>query len=273
MKKLINLLFIFVCLSACVENKTEKKQSSRDNVVNVYNKVHLVKIDTVLLSLYSKMSITDRYLLIKDSHSCDKVIHIFDKNDFKYIKSIGHQGPGPDEITVLGDIVFDKFKNKIYVNDAGKMNMYSFDLDSAIVYTNYVPIVKMKMNKLAFPSDCIIVNDTLSFGMMIMPTGNSGFHEEVARINFAKDKIVYFKYTQLDIIEKRMCFAISGKDGLCAECYYHNDLMTITDLYGNLKYNIYGPRWENENNRHNFYQFYCGVVFCKDKIIAGYSEK
>ena len=48
--------------------------------------------------------------------------------------------------------------------------------------------------------------------------------------------------------------------------------MTITDLYGNLKYNIYGPSWKNENNRHNFYQFYCGVVFYKDNIIAGYSE-
>ena len=272
MKKLINLLFIFVCLSACIENKTEKKQSSRDNVVNVYNKVHLVKIDTVLLSLYSKMSITDRYLLIKDSHSCDKVIHIFDKNDFKYIKSIGQQGPGPEEITYAGNVTFDKKRNKIYVNDDDKMKIYSFDLDSAIIYPNYVPIVTMKLKKVAHSWKYIIINDTLSIGMVITSSGNSQFNEELARINFSKDKIVYFKYTQPDIIKKRICFAISEKDGLCAECYYYNDLMTITDLYGNLKYNIYGPSWKNENNRHNFYQFYHGVVFYKDKIIAGYAE-
>ena len=52
------------------------------------------------------------------------------------------------------------------------------------------------------------------------------------------------------------------------ECYTGYDLMVITDIMGNLKYNIYGPEWkENPTATH----YYSKVVLAKDKIIASYS--
>lgn len=37
-------------------------------------------------------------------------------------------------------------------------------------------------------------------------------------------------------------------------CYYYCDLLTICDLAGNLKYNIYGPGWlKNKDNQKNYY--------------------
>ena len=272
MKNIMILLIIVQCLSACTSKKTEKKQYSRNNVVNVHNQVKEIKIDNVIISRYSNVCLIDKYLLISDSKSLDKIIHIFNKNTYKYIKSIGQQGPGPKEITNIGYLSTDEINKKIYVPDCGKLKIYRFDLDSALTCSNYTPPVFMNMNKKAFPSEYVYLNDTLSIGIMIKPTGNSGYNEEVVRLNFKSGKVVPLKYIQPDIIKKRVCFAVCPKDNQYVECYYHNDLMTITDLYGNLKYNIYGPGWKKQNNYNNHFQFYYRVSFCRDKIIAGYSD-
>ena len=48
-----------------------------------------------------------------------------------------------------------------------------------------------------------------------------------------------------------------------------DDLMTICDFNGNLKCNIYGPKWVNEITQTQHYSL--GVEFCGDKILALYS--
>ena len=48
-----------------------------------------------------------------------------------------------------------------------------------------------------------------------------------------------------------------------------DDLMTICDFNGNLKCNIYGPKWVNEKTQTQHYSL--GVEFCGDKILALYS--
>ena len=41
--------------------------------------------------------------------------------------------------------------------------------------------------------------------------------------------------------------------------------MTICDFNGNLKCNIYGPKWVNEKTQTQHYSL--GVEFCGDKIL------
>lgn len=253
---------------SCIGKKTEKIQHSRNNVVNVHNRVKEIKMDGVYSS-YSRIYLADSYLLIRDSKSLDKLISIFDKKTFKYIKSICQQGPGPEEITRIGFIGRSGIKNKIFVTDNGKWKVYRYDIDSAITFSNYIPNVKMNLNKKAFPNTYICLNDTLAIGVMIKPTGNSGYNEEIARFNFKTGNFVPMKYTQPDIIRKRVFFTVSKEKKECVECYQNNDLITITDLYGNLKYNIYGPGWKERNNHLSFYK---GVAFYNDKIITLYSE-
>ena len=76
------------------------------------------------------------------------------------------------------------------------------------------------------------------------------------------------KYEHPDIKKKRITADVSPEYGLYVECYSRYDLMTICDLNGNLKYNIYGPKWEKETTQTAHYS---QPVFCGNKIIAGYS--
>lgn len=45
----------------------------------------------------------------------------------------------------------------------------------------------------------------------------------------------------------RFIYAASAEHQLYVQCYTQYDLMTICDFNGNLKCNIYGPKWVNEN--------------------------
>lgn len=271
MKRILSLFIIVFCLFSCSGKKSEKRQHSRNNIVNVHNRVKKIKTDTLLIG-YPFLYLINKYLLISDYKSTDKIIYIFNKNNFEYIKSVGQQGPGPNEITELGFIGTDEINKKFYVTDNGKLKIYGFDLDSALEYSNYLPTVKMKMNKKALPMEYIYFNDTLALSLMMKPTGNSGYNEEVVRLNFKTWKMVPMKYTYPGMKKKRISFTASKRYGLNVECCWHNDLMTITDLYGNLKYNVYGPNWKEKNNYHNYFQYYWGVVFVGDKIVAGYAD-
>jgi hypothetical protein len=55
------------------------------------------------------------------------------------------------------------------------------------------------------------------------------------------------------------------------EAYSHHDLITVCDFEGNLKCNIYGPRWDNStSNKMNYFET---VHFYKDMIAIAYSGK
>ncbi len=78
------------------------------------------------------------------------------------------------------------------------------------------------------------------------------------------------KYAHPKIEKKRISLAVSMEYEIYVECYNHHDLITICDLDGNLKYNIYGKSWDNKKT--NSINYYGDVAFCKDKIIALYSS-
>ena len=91
------------------------------------------------------------YLIIGDYKSSDKLIHIFDKNDFSYLASTAYVGQGPNEITVMGHIGIDEERHCFYVSDHGKQKIYSYDIDSVFANSDYVPTVKTEMNMTRFP--------------------------------------------------------------------------------------------------------------------------
>ena len=53
------------------------------------------------------------------------------------------------------------------------------------------------------------------------------------------------KYAHPEVERKRAMFAVSTEKDLIVETYNHHDLMTICNMNGDLKYNIYGPYWDN----------------------------
>ena len=270
----INKLFFLTALIVswnCTHNSgTEKHQGSRDHIVNVHERVKEIKIseDDVIIGSVARLYLIDNYLIIHDHRSLDKLIHLFDKNQFTYLTSIGDRGQGPNELTNMGFIGTNDRDRIFYVNDHGKQKIFAYSLDSVLANPDYVPAVKMEMNERFFPDRYQYINDTLSIGVVIAPIGNNDFDQSVAKWNMNTGEIKPFPYKHPEIKKKRMTFAVSMDKNMYVECYQRHDLMTICNLNGDLRYNIYGPDWSSSGTNTHYYG---KVIFCGDKILVTYS--
>lgn len=269
LRKIANILFIVLAITGCTNNATtEKHQTVRNKIENCYQKVKEFQTGDILIGSTTRLYSMDNHLIIADHKSSNQLIHIFNMQDFTYVQSIGELGQGPGEITILGNIGIDNIRKNLYISDYGKQKIFSYNVDSAFANPFYMPNVKMEMDKGIFPDVYQFFSDTLAIGRMISPTSSSSFKQMLARLNMQTGKILPLKENHPEIEKKRVCFTASETKNICVECYTGYDLMVITDIMGNLKYNIYGPEWkENLTATH----YYSKVALAKDKIIASYS--
>ena len=268
-----NILYILILLVLCCcssnDSKTEKRQSKRDNTIFVKDKVKPIVVEDVLIGSIARLAILNDYLLIKNVKSLDKLVSIFDKNNFNYITSTADLGPGPGEITNMGYLETREEERAFYLSDHGKLIIYRFDIDSVIKDSDYVPSEKMKIRKSVFPSTYFSINDSLAIGLIIKPIGNSDFSQSVGTWNMNTGKIEAMPYEHPEIGKKRVTLGVSLENNIYIECYLYYDLMTICSLDGDLKYNIYGPNWAKTQKRR--IDHYKKPIICKDKIFTAYS--
>lgn len=270
MNKIITIFqfFLLILVLSCSNNKQEKYQSSRKNIVNVTNKIVSFETTPVLIGNYPLLYNTSKYLLISDYQSLVEQIHVFNKLDLLYIKSTALRGLGPDEITRIGHVAYDKSKNSFYVSDHGKNKIMSYNIDSIIALNDYRHHVKAKMENKEFPSTYFFVNDSLSYAQIIQPTGNYGYNEILAKWSYVTDKITPL-YQHPKIEKRRVVFTVSLENKLYVECYLYHDLLTICDLDGNLIHNVYGPNWDHKKSNKTIH--FSKVIVAKNRIIAAYS--
>lgn len=270
--KLHNLLIIllaYLCWNCTNNSNTEKHQNSRNNIVDVQDKIVKIEMEENPVSSFAIPYIMDNFLIISDYKSPDKLIHIFDKNSFKYITSTGDRGEGPQEIANLGRIGINEADRIFYVTDHGKQKIFSFYMDSILVNPDYMPIEKIKLDNTMYPDTYDYINDTLSIGLFSKVLSNSDYTPIVAKWNMETGEVKPMKYLKHPEIErKRVSSAISIENNLYVECYWYHDLMTIGYLNGDFKCNIYGAKWNTKNSSEN--RHYRDVVFCKDYIVASY---
>ena len=269
MRTLLYLSFFIICLSCTQNSTTEKHISSMDNIVDVKHNVKEISTGEIMINRYPRIYLMDNYLIIQDYKAYDNLIYIFDKNTFKFLASTGQKGEGPSEIANMGDIGIDEVRRKFYVTDNGKQKIFSFDLDSVLADPTYIPYVKMNIDIERFPSDYQYINDTLCIGRIIQPIGTNDFKPSIGKWNMVTGDIQIMKYEHPEIEKKRIVCDASMEHNIYVEAYNYHDLITICDLDGNLKYNLYGPRWDNRKT--NKIEYYRSIVFCGDKIFACYS--
>ncbi|MGN0049097.1 MAG: 6-bladed beta-propeller, partial [Bacteroides sp.] len=181
-----NLLFLFVLLllSACKGGSDkEVYQSSRDNIINVKSLIKEINLDDLLIGSISEPYCMGDFLVIGDYKSTDKMIHLFDGKSYEYLTSFGKFGQGPDEITILGSMAWNKMMNEIYVTDHGKLQIFGFHMDSIMNNADYTPFVKTKLNASSFPNDYTYINDSLSYGTFISVTSPSTFTQSAGTWN------------------------------------------------------------------------------------------
>ena len=269
----MNRLFYFliiILLGSCRQStETEKYQNKRDNVINIHENVKEIEIEEIPIGRMAALFLTDNYLIVVDVLSLDKLIHIFNKNNFSYVTSIAPRGQGPSEITNIGHIEVNNSNREIYVTDHGKQKIFCYNIDSVIMDSLYIPWVKMRMNAKQFPSEYQFINDSLCIGRVIEPIGNSNFKPSVAKWNMETGEIEFMKYEHPGIEKKRIVCTASKENELYAEFYSNYDLITICNFDGELICNIYGPGWGDRKTTRTDY--FSDGVFCDDKIFALYS--
>lgn len=264
-----SILALSVIYLSCGHNLTEKHQKNRDHIIDVNNYIKEIKTGDIFLNNNSDIYILNKYILICDYNSYDDQIYLFDRDNFNFITSTAPIGQGPGEIANIGRIAIDEMNRSFYVNDNGKQKIFSYHLDSVLTNPHYMPEIKMRMDETEFPRSYAYINDTLSIGIIIKPTGNYGFNQYSARWNMNTGEIHPMPDLHPEIKTKRYNLAVSMKNGICVESHQRYDLLTIRTLSGDLKYDIYGPHWELSTKKK--IQYFGDVIFCKDKILVLYS--
>jgi hypothetical protein len=151
------------------------------------------------------------------------------------------------------------------------MKVFGYQLDSVLRNPRgYLPQEKANLAEGRFPAYYHYISDTLSVGSVVEPVGNSDFKQAAGKWNMLTGSIEAMPYEHPEVKKPRIDVAASPEHGLYATCYLYHDLMTICTLDGELKYNIYGPKWDTEVT--NRYMYYAQVHFCGDKIIASYGD-
>lgn len=263
------LLLLIIGCKNNYNGKTEKFQNHRDKVINVSDKI--IDIKPEILFGPCELHIIDDFLIVEEIRpSSGKGIHLFNKNTFKYITSTGIIGKGPGELTRKGVIVFDSKNKDLWVSDYGKMVRWRFPLDSILSNEKFKPTEKMALGKDLFIERYAFLNDSIALGKAVRVLSSSSFDKLMIKQNVKNNKIEPFGYEHPEALGKQSNsnFKLSVKNNMYVNCYLFCDLMTICDLNGNLKYNIYGP--DKFRNRRYEKDYYSAVDMIGNNIIASY---
>ena len=263
--------FLMLLASGCgINNRTEIVQEERDRKVDVADKI--VDIETDYVFGKSDLHIIDNILIAEESYPTgEKVDHLFDLNTFRYITSTGTMGRGPGEITIPSGIFVDREKRVFWQLDVGKKVLHKFPLDSVLSDEMYLPGASVKLVDTLLLVYYSFLNDSIALGKAIEPfTGSPFVTMTMTKFNINLGEIRRFGYENPEVEGKftNSYFALSVEDGIYVNCYLHKDLMTICEFNGNLKYNIYGPGWDDPEKDDNAY--FGGVIIYDKKIFASY---
>jgi hypothetical protein len=219
----------------------------------------------------SYLNIVDDILLITDYKNQDKGIHLFNKNTFEYIISTGRRGKGPGEIVRYGRMDTNNAERSFTVNDHGKKTMWKFYIDSILQKPNYLPHRLYNHNKDFFPGRYSFINDSVILGKAIKVINHYTFIEITAKFNLKSESTETFGYQHPIANDNKKSisnFGLSIANDIYVNAYYHNDLLTICNLKGELICNVVGPDWGKDIQDKKSY--FHGIAFYKDKIITSF---
>lgn len=252
----ITLTFIAIGCGNSKQETSEVYQKNRNKTINV--KSNIFEIDSRAYYGPSFLSIFDDMLILSELHlhGSSKCIHFYNKNTLKYITSTGVLGKGPGEINRSGVIAIDELNRIIWVSDHGKNVMWKFPVDSIINNKEFMPTEKIDMDKDIFLVHFDLINDSIAFGRAARPLSVSSFEMLTAKFNLYTGISESFGYEHPKAQGRWLSnsdFKLSKKNNIYAISYNQVDLLTICNLDGTLKRNIYGPGWDSDNKRFDYF--------------------
>ena len=263
------LSFIYIFCSCNKQLPTDKHLKARNNVIDVRDRIVEIPMEETPISSFANLYSMRDNIIVNDYKSPEALIYIFDKNSFQCVANVTPLGQGPGEIANIGDVILDEEKGKFYVFDHGKQRLFSYDLDSLLNDPNtYQFHTKARFDSRLYPYTCCYINDTLSIAA-IAEIYEDNTYSEIAGLWNMTTGDLKIGYENPKIKKKRFAFDASKETGIYVRCYSRYDLMIICNLDGSLRYNVYGPNWDDDITDICHYNM--DVRIGGDKIYALYS--
>ena len=127
--KRISLLLLTAFFIQCT-NKEESEYMPPGFSLKEERKITVLNNDFIIGT--GTLHVIDSFLIVvAETDINKKQLHIFNKFNGKYLKSIGKSGQGPGELTIpVNRVTIDNRNKKIYIYDLGKSRLVSFDLNT-----------------------------------------------------------------------------------------------------------------------------------------------
>lgn len=144
-------------------------------------------------------------------------------------------------------------------------------MDSIFKNPIYKPSDKLELNDDLFIDRFSFVNDSIALGKGTRVLSVSSFDMTMAKLNINTNTTQKFGYEHPDATGKgsNSFFGLSEENNIYVNAFAFLDLITICDIDGNLKCNIYGPEW-SENYREPM-AYFGQVGFYGKNIIVDYT--
>ncbi|MFW5700598.1 MAG: 6-bladed beta-propeller [Cyclobacteriaceae bacterium] len=266
------ILLLSILIQGCSKKDSESEvyHLERNNLIDISPFIQEVSIKNRLGKVVL-LEITKSYLVICDLMSIDKGIHLYDLRTFKYVNSVAKIGRGPNEITRIGEVSYNRKTNELWVPDMAKRIVFKFPLDSLLYEENIDPIKGFQIyDSLALLGHFDFVNDSIIIGNAMKVNSSNNIYVNLVKFNIKSNHISEFGYEHPEAIEKRSLSSsrFSLKNDIIVKGYLRCDLLSILDEKGNLKVNIYGKNWFNTNKKRSFYE---KISFYDNFILGSYN--
>lgn len=267
----------FLCMSFLLtvscsfkESMVDKNYDWRDNIIDVSKNIEEVIITDVMIGRMSTINVVGPYVLIVDYKSFDNLFHLFEKKTYSYVCSFGQKGQGPDEVVNLGHVAVSYYPNEIYINDHGKQLIAKYNLDSVVSLNNYSPQIISKTEKMRFLNQYSCYNDSMSIGVLIKPTGVSGYNQSLAAWNVKSSDITEKDINLPNVEKERFSVCQSYPNNRYVLSYNLNDLLVFCNFDDELVACVKGVDW-SENITKRYY--YSQSLICKNNLFALLSDE
>ncbi len=268
----LTLLLAMLVIAGCNKDNRTKTFNPDKRIVSFKERIKDIPFSEIVQ--VGGIEITDSIIIVEDySGFNDRVFYLLNKNDFQPITKSLKLGKGPGEITRAGFFTTDILKRKLYLNDHGKNVVWEIPLGSMISNPEYLPSQNLRRNPLLLLQEYYPLDDSLMLGIAMHPLSPGTFEIKTVKWDVRKNTIIEFGYEHPEaqgIYLSTMSFGVSLKDSCYFKAHYWLDLLTICNLDGTLKFNIYGPDWGKNNKLGSNIYFFGGVKPYHDLVLAAY---
>ncbi|MDE6859004.1 MAG: TolB-like 6-bladed beta-propeller domain-containing protein [Duncaniella sp.] len=259
-------------ITSC-SNKELRSRADGEITEDISALVKSFDSDDISIGAVSDIKSANGIVFISNSQSIDSLIAIFDSQTLSWKGNIAKVGPGPDEITVPGEVVYDDKRNELLVFDYGQLKVKAFNVDSALNQEYYSPRIIQTIQQGTFPDRYAMVNDSLGFARMISlpknPRERRGYEQTLCKYNLKTGEMKEIPDSGR-MAGLKTLFGINADCKRLVECGINNDLLTIYDFEGNKLRTIPGPEYKNDGiDKKKIY--FRQIVVTPELILASYS--